>query len=67
MAKVFRGEETFMTRFLQPVERFIYLLIGTDENKEMNWKQYAYALVIFNIISNFICFYITIITGDAST
>lgn len=63
MSKVFTGQVTFMTRFLQPVERFIYRSIGTDENKEMNWKQYAYALVIFNIISILFVFILQLLQG----
>lgn len=63
MSKVFTGQETFMTRFLQPVEKFIYRLIGTDENKEMNWKQYAYALVIFNIIAIIFVFLLQVLQG----
>lgn len=63
MSKVFSGQETFMTRFLLPVERFIYHLIGTDENKEMNWKQYAYALIIFNIIAILFVFILQLLQG----
>jgi len=63
MSKVFTGQETFMSRFLQPVERFIYRLIGTDENKEMNWKQYAYALVIFNLIAILFVFVLQLLQG----
>lgn len=63
MSKVFTGQRTFMTPVMQPVERFIYRLIGTDENKEMNWKQYAYALVIFNIIAIAFVFVLQLIQG----
>lgn len=63
MSKVFNGERTFMTPLMQPVERFIYRLIGTAENKEMNWKQYAYALVIFNIIAIAFVFALQLLQG----
>lgn len=63
MSRVFNGERTFMTPLMQPVERFIYRIIGTDENKEMNWKQYAYALVIFNIIAIIFIFVLQLIQG----
>lgn len=63
MAKVFSGEKTFITPLMQPVERFIYHLIGTDENKEMNWKQYAYALVMFNIITIIFVFVLQLLQG----
>lgn len=63
MSKVFSGQETFITRYLRPVERFIYRLIGTDENKEMNWKQYAYALVIFNLVAIVFVFILQLLQG----
>jgi K+-transporting ATPase ATPase A chain len=50
MSKVFTGERTFMTPLVRPVETFIYRICSIDENQEMSWKRYAYALVLFNII-----------------
>ena len=63
MSKVFSGKRTFMTPLMQPVEQFIYRLIGTDENQEMNWKQYAYALVIFNILAIAFVFALQLLQG----
>jgi len=50
MSKVFTGKKTFMTPVIRPVENFIYRICSIDENQEMSWKKYAYALIIFNII-----------------
>jgi K+-transporting ATPase ATPase A chain len=50
MSKVFTGERTFMTPLVRPVETFIYRICSIDENKEMSWKRYTYALLIFNIL-----------------
>ncbi|CAN5670462.1 potassium-transporting ATPase subunit KdpA [soil metagenome] len=36
--------------FLQPIESFFYKLIGVDHHREMTWKQYAAALLAFNVI-----------------
>lgn len=33
-----------------PIERLIYRAMGTHEDIEMGWKQYAIALLLFNII-----------------
>jgi K+-transporting ATPase ATPase A chain len=63
MSNVFTGQRTFMTPLMQPVERFIYRMLGVDENKEMNWKQYALALVIFNIIAILFVFLIQLLQG----
>ncbi|MGO9387751.1 MAG: potassium-transporting ATPase subunit KdpA [Methanobacterium sp.] len=63
MSRVFTGQRTFMTPIMEPVERFIYRLIGTDETKEMNWKQYAYALIMLNIIGILFLFVLQLIQG----
>ena len=50
MAKVFSGENTFLSFIFRPVEKILYRLFGVDENKEMDWKAYSISLVILNII-----------------
>lgn len=50
MSKVLTGKKTFMTPVIQPLEKFVYRICSIDENQEMTWKRYAYALLIFNII-----------------
>jgi K+-transporting ATPase ATPase A chain len=49
MARVYQGERVFLTRVVGPVERFIYRLLGLRADKEMNWKQYAVALMFFTL------------------
>lgn len=49
MAKVFQREGTFLDFFLKPVENIIYRLAGVNEQQEMNWKQYASAVLLFNL------------------
>jgi potassium-transporting ATPase potassium-binding subunit len=50
MSKVLTGKKTFMTPVIRPLEKFIYRICFIDEDQEMTWKRYAYALLIFNII-----------------
>ena len=50
ISKVLTGKKTFMTPVIRPLEKFIYKIVSIDEDKEMSWKRYAYALIIFNII-----------------
>jgi len=50
MAKVYQGERTFLDRVLGPVERFIYRVSGVKPEEEMNWKTYAIAVILFNIL-----------------
>ena len=50
MAKIYQGEHTFLDRVLGPVERFIYRLSGVKADEDMNWKTYAIAVMLFNIL-----------------
>ena len=61
MSKVFTGERTFMTPVMRPLEKFIYRIGSVDENQEMTWKRYAYALIIFNIIGILFLFVLQLI------
>ncbi len=49
MARVYQEQHTFMDRIFKPVERFVYRLAGVDPSKEMDWKVYAIAMLIFNL------------------
>lgn len=50
MAKVFKGEKTFLHPILQPVEKLIYRLSGVDPNEEMTWLHYFWAVLIFAFV-----------------
>lgn len=50
MAKVHQGERTFLDRVLGPVERFIYRVSGVKPEEDMNWKTYAIAVMLFNVL-----------------
>ncbi len=50
MSNVLTGKKTFITPLIRPLEKFVYRICSIDENQEMSWKRYAYALIIFNII-----------------
>lgn len=49
LARVLDGERHILS-FLAPVERGIYRLSGIDPSREMSWKQYAAALLVFNAV-----------------
>ena len=48
MAKVFRRERTFLDPVLRPVERLLYRVTGVDEEHEMRWTEYAFAMLLFS-------------------
>ncbi len=47
MAAVYEGRSV-VNRVFAPVERRFYRLIGTREDREMNWKTYALSMLAFN-------------------
>src|SRR5256712_13868698 len=51
MARVFNHEHTFMDRALRPAERLLYRLTGVDEDHEMRWTEYAFAMLLFSVVS----------------
>jgi potassium-transporting ATPase potassium-binding subunit len=51
MAGVFNREHTFMDWALRPVERLLYRLTGVDEQHEMRWTEYAFAMLLFSAVS----------------
>ncbi len=53
MAKVYQGEHTFLDRVLRPIERYIYRISDIDPKAEMDWKVYAIAMLIFNVLGLF--------------
>jgi K+-transporting ATPase ATPase A chain len=51
MTRVFNRERTFLDPVLRPVERLIYRLTGVDEQREMRWTEYAWAMLLFSVVS----------------
>ncbi|MGA2774446.1 MAG: potassium-transporting ATPase subunit KdpA [Candidatus Omnitrophota bacterium] len=50
MARIYTGKKTGLNVWFAPVEKLTYQLSGIDPEKEMSWKQYAFAVMLFNII-----------------
>jgi K+-transporting ATPase ATPase A chain len=50
MARVYDGQPVGLNHVLGPLERLLYRLLGTREDQEMNWKQYAFAMLLFNLL-----------------
>jgi K+-transporting ATPase ATPase A chain len=50
MAHVYRGERTFLTPVLGPVERLVYRATGVRADDAMHWKRYALAALVFNFL-----------------
>jgi K+-transporting ATPase ATPase A chain len=50
MAEVFEGKKTFLHPIFGPLEKLIYRLSGINPDEEMDWKQNAIAMMVFNMI-----------------
>jgi K+-transporting ATPase ATPase A chain len=50
MAKVYQGERTFLTPVLAPCENLLYRICGVEKDEEMDWKRYARAMALFNLV-----------------
>jgi K+-transporting ATPase ATPase A chain len=48
MARVFEGKPAGLNRLLRPIERLIYRMCGVREDDEMDWQQYAVAMLLFS-------------------
>ena len=51
LARVLEGERTWLTPVLRPIERLIYKLCGVNDKEEMNWREYAYAVLGFSAVT----------------
>jgi K+-transporting ATPase ATPase A chain len=51
LTRVFSREHTFMDPVLRPIERLLYRLTGVDEEHEMRWTEYAFAMLLFSVVS----------------
>ena len=58
MVRVFNREFTYLDPVLRPIERAIYRLTGVNERSEMEWTEYAGAMLLFSGVSMFLLYVI---------
>jgi potassium-transporting ATPase potassium-binding subunit len=58
LARVFKGEKTFMQPILLPIENLVYKLTGVDAAEEMSWQRYTWAVVVMGCVCFFTLFVI---------
>jgi K+-transporting ATPase ATPase A chain len=51
LARVLEGERTWLDPILRPIERLIYKLSGVNADQEMNWREYAFAMLGFSAVT----------------
>jgi len=61
MAKVFMGENHFMTPVFGWLEKSVYRVSGIKSEEEMNWKSYTYGILLFNLFGMVFLFLLQLI------
>lgn len=56
--KIITREKSFVDPVIDKVDNAIYKIIGVKKDQEMDWKKYAIALVLTNMILTFVLFII---------
>ena len=51
LARVWKGENTWLSPVLRPVEGGLYKAFGVDPQKDQNWFSYAMSMLAFSIAS----------------
>jgi K+-transporting ATPase ATPase A chain len=51
IARVIEGERTWLDPIFRPIERILYRICGINAKDEMNWRQYAFAMLGFSAVS----------------
>ncbi len=49
--KVFMGDSFFLSKILGGFERMIYRMLGVKPEEDQNWKQYAFSVLAFSLVS----------------
>ena len=49
MARVYRDERTLLSPLLVPCEQVVCRICGVNRDEEMDWRQYAVAMLLFNL------------------
>lgn len=63
MTYVYQGKRTFLSPILVPLENLIYKASGIKQDEEMDWKDYARALLLFNSLGLIVLFLILLLQG----
>jgi K+-transporting ATPase ATPase A chain len=56
MARVLEGERTWVSRLFGSLERFCYRFARVKPDDEMDWKRYAVAMLMFNMVGLFVVY-----------
>jgi K+-transporting ATPase ATPase A chain len=63
MTNVYQGKRTLLSPVLVPLENLIYKVSGIKQDEEMDWTDYAKALLLFNGLGLIVLFLILLLQG----
>jgi len=63
LARVYEGRPLLLDRLLGPVERLLYRLAGVRAEAETGWKQYALAMLLFNLLGMLVVYLLQRLQG----
>ena len=63
ITNVYQGSRTFLSPILIPLENLIYKAADIKHDEEMDWKDYAKALLLFNGLGLIVLFLVLILQG----
>ncbi|MEQ1529999.1 MAG: potassium-transporting ATPase subunit KdpA, partial [Methylococcales bacterium] len=64
MGKVYDNSPMWFTQWLAPLEARLYKYCGVDTEQDMSWKQYAAALLCFNVFGGALVFVLQIVQAQ---
>ncbi len=63
ITNVYQGKRTFLSPILMPLENLVYKAAGIKHDEEMDWKDYAKAMLLFNGLGLIVLFLILLLQG----
>jgi K+-transporting ATPase ATPase A chain len=64
LAAVYNRKPSRLDKIFNPIENFVYKIIGVDTEQTMGWKQYFFAALLVNIVMIIIAFLIQVFQGS---
>ena len=62
--KSLSGQSNFLTKIGAPFEKILYKICGVDSKEEMGWKQYLFAVLVFNFVGFLFVFFVLMFQGS---
>lgn len=63
MERVYGGNATLVQRLVGPVERLFYRVAGVEPDREMDWKTYTVAVLVFNLVGALVLYLVLRLQG----